>query len=83
MQLGLLRMRQWIADPPVHTAHRGTVFPELVARRMAALRPDIEALADGHLAKALSGRGFHVPARVNSLMVRRFSSLPLVAKASR
>jgi len=43
-----------IADPPVHTAHRGTVFPELVARRMTALRPDIEALAEEQLSKALS-----------------------------
>ncbi len=43
-----------IADPPVHAAHRGTVFPELVARRMAALRPDIEALAEEHLARSLS-----------------------------
>ncbi len=43
-----------IADPPVQTAHRSTVFPELVARRMAALRPDIEALAAEHLANALS-----------------------------
>jgi cytochrome P450 len=25
-----------IADPPVHAKHRSTVFPELVARRMAA-----------------------------------------------
>src|SRR5262245_59191959 len=49
-----------IADPPVHTAHRGTVFPELVARRMAALRPDIEALADEHLATALSRPRFEV-----------------------
>ena len=45
-----------IADPPVHTVHRNAVFPELVARRMAALRPDIEALAEEHLAKALPGQ---------------------------
>src|SRR5262245_20285458 len=43
-----------IADPPVHAVHRGTVFPELVARRMAALRTDIEALAEERLATALS-----------------------------
>src|SRR5262249_25033765 len=41
-----------IADPPVHTRHRSTVFPELVGHRMAALRPDIEALAEEHLARA-------------------------------
>lgn len=49
-----------VADPPVHTVHRGTVFPELVARRMASLRPDIEALAEGLLQKALSGPRFEV-----------------------
>src|SRR5262245_51148125 len=49
-----------IADPPVHTKHRSTVFPELVARRMAALRPDIEALAEEHLAKALPGQRLEV-----------------------
>ena len=42
-----------IADPPVHTAHRRAVFPELVARRMAALRPDIETLARERLGAAL------------------------------
>src|SRR5262245_60983103 len=31
-----------IADPPVHGKHRSTVFPELMARRMAALRTDVE-----------------------------------------
>jgi cytochrome P450 len=33
------------ADPPLHTKHRAAVFPELVARRMAGLRPDVEAIA--------------------------------------
>lgn len=33
------------ADPPVHALHRSTVFPELVARRMTELEPEIEALA--------------------------------------
>ncbi len=31
------------ADPPEHTVHRSVVFPELVARRMEAMRPEIEA----------------------------------------
>ncbi|WP_420433795.1 cytochrome P450 [Candidatus Poriferisocius sp.] len=31
------------ADPPEHTMHRSVVFPELVARRMEAMRPEIEA----------------------------------------
>jgi cytochrome P450 len=33
------------ADPPTHTMHRNTVFPELVARRMAELEPEIVELA--------------------------------------
>lgn len=41
------------ADPPAHTRHRAAVFPELVARRMAALRPEIEELADIHIGRAL------------------------------
>jgi cytochrome P450 len=43
------------ADPPMHTVHRNGVFPELVARRMATLRPEIEALAEAHIASALTG----------------------------
>jgi cytochrome P450 len=42
------------ADPPMHTVHRHAVFPELVARRMATLRPDIESLADAHITAALA-----------------------------
>ena len=49
-----------VADPPVHSAHRSTVFPELVAHRMAALRPDVEALAKERLAAALSRPQFEV-----------------------
>jgi cytochrome P450 len=44
------------ADPPFHTTHRGSVFPEFVARRMAALRPEIERMADHHIGRAF-GRG--------------------------
>jgi cytochrome P450 len=41
------------ADPPMHTLHRSTVFPELIARRMAALEPDITGLADERVTWAL------------------------------
>jgi cytochrome P450 len=41
------------ADPPVHALHRSTVFPELVAKRMAMLEPDIADLADKCLTRAL------------------------------
>lgn len=34
------------SDPPVHTVHRKTVFPELVARRMAELEGDIHSLSE-------------------------------------
>jgi cytochrome P450 family 144 len=41
------------ADPPVHKAHRNLVFSELVARRMAALEPEIVDIAARCLAEAL------------------------------
>ena len=33
------------ADPPRHTVHRRTVFPDLVARRMLDLEPDVDQIA--------------------------------------
>ena len=42
------------ADPPEHTIHRGVVFPELVARRMEAMRPEIEDFIDEQFAVARS-----------------------------
>jgi cytochrome P450 len=44
------------ADPPIHTVHRSTVFPELVAKRMAALEPDIADVAAGCVEAALEKR---------------------------
>ena len=41
------------ADPPVHALHRGAVFPELIAKRMDALEPDIAALATECVTRAL------------------------------
>src|SRR5271169_3690521 len=41
------------ADPPMHALHRSTVFPELVAKRMAALEPDIVDIATGCVTRAL------------------------------
>ena len=40
-------------DPPIHKLHRDTVFPELVAKRMAELEPDIAGLALGCVRRAL------------------------------
>ncbi|NGY04811.1 cytochrome P450 [Solimonas terrae] len=34
------------ADPPLHGVHRKAVFPELVAKRMATMAPDVEQVAD-------------------------------------
>jgi cytochrome P450 len=66
-----------VADPPVHTKHRSTVFPELVARRMAGLRTEIDALAEEYLPEALSRPGFEamhdlanaIPIRVVSRLI--------------
>jgi cytochrome P450 len=41
------------ADPPVHALHRGTVFPELVARRMEELEADIVDIANRCVTRAL------------------------------
>ena len=41
------------ADPPMHALHRDTVFPELVAKRMAALESDIVEIAEECVAYAL------------------------------
>jgi cytochrome P450 len=41
------------ADPPHHALHRGAVFPELVARRMTSLEPDIADVADTCVSRAL------------------------------
>jgi cytochrome P450 len=41
------------ADPPMHALHRKTVFPELVAKRMAELEPDIVDIANGCVSRAL------------------------------
>ena len=42
------------ADPPEHTVHRSVVFPELVARRMEDMRPEIEAFVDEQFSVARS-----------------------------
>jgi cytochrome P450 len=42
------------ADPPMHAVHRGTVFPELVAKRMAALEPEVVEIAEGCVSQAVN-----------------------------
>jgi cytochrome P450 len=64
------------ADPPAHTGHRSAVFPELVARRMAALRPEIEALAEQHITRALSSSPLEFMETVaNAVPIRVVSKL--------
>jgi cytochrome P450 family 144 len=41
------------ADPPVHALHRNAVFPELVAKRMEALEPDVVDIANRCVTQAL------------------------------
>jgi cytochrome P450 len=41
------------ADPPLHAVHRDAVFPELVAKRMETLEPEIVELADNLVSRAL------------------------------
>jgi cytochrome P450 len=42
-----------VADPPTHTLHRSTVFPELVAKRMEELGPDVVEIANECVMSAL------------------------------
>lgn len=54
MSFGELTMQTLAtADPPAHTVHRKTVFPELVAKRMSALEPEIVDLAFGCVERAV------------------------------
>jgi cytochrome P450 len=56
------------SDPPVHTVHRKTVFPELVAKRMAELTPDIDALAQHFLDDYLAAGGGEFMAAVGNMV---------------
>lgn len=64
------------ADPPIHTLHRGTVFPELVARRMRELRGEVDALAADLVDTALAeSRCEAMAAIANALPIRVVSRL--------
>lgn len=41
------------ADPPAHPIHRKAVFPELVAKKMMGMAPEIEQVADECVARLL------------------------------
>lgn len=64
------------ADPPLHTLHRSTVFPELVNRRMRELRSEVEDISAAHLGPALDARSFDFMTRVaNAVPIRVVSRL--------
>lgn len=44
------------ADPPIHKLHRDAVFPELVAKRMAALEGEIVEISSRCVQRALEAR---------------------------
>ena len=46
------------ADPPAHAGHRSMVFPELVTRRMAELRPGVEEVAAAFVDPAVTSGSF-------------------------
>ena len=56
------------ADPPIHTVHRGVVFPELMARRMAELEPEIEDVAARGMARALKARTVDFMAEIGNVV---------------
>jgi cytochrome P450 family 144 len=56
------------ADPPVHTTHRRSVFPELVARRMRTLEGDIRELSATTVAQALRDETFDFMATIGNIV---------------
>jgi cytochrome P450 len=56
------------ADPPLHTAHRKAVFPELVARRMLSLQDDIRALCTATIDQALGDNRFEFMGTIGNVV---------------
>lgn len=54
------------ADPPVHTVHRKAVFPDLVAKRMSELEPEIAEVTRRRLDEALAGSSVEFMATVGN-----------------
>lgn len=54
------------ADPPVHTVHRKAVFPDLVAKRMSELEPEIAEVTQRCLDEALAGSSVEFMATVGN-----------------
>jgi cytochrome P450 len=56
------------ADPPLHSIHRDAVFPELVAKRMEALEPDILELADSLVTPALESESIEFMTAIGNIV---------------
>ena len=56
------------ADPPMHALQRSTVFPELVAKRMAELEPDIVEIANRCVRQALEGGSAEFMAEIGNVV---------------
>jgi cytochrome P450 len=56
------------ADPPIHTLHRTTVFPNFVAKRMTLLEPDIVDLATACVERALDKRNVDFMAQIANVV---------------
>lgn len=56
------------ADPPMHALHRNTVFPELVAKRMAALEPDIADAAHTCVQRAVEQRNIEFMTAIGNVV---------------
>jgi cytochrome P450 len=64
------------ADPPIHARHRAAVFPELVSRRMARLRPEVEEIAHPRVDRAINSSRVELMAAVaNAVPIRVVSRL--------
>ncbi len=64
------------ADPPMHKGHRSMVLHELIAAKVAALRPTIEELANDRVADAVAAGSFDAMAAIaNPIPIRVVSRL--------
>lgn len=64
------------ADPPAHGIHRKAVFPELVAKRMQTMAPEIEQVADVCIGRLLAaGSGDFMDLVANPLPITVVSKL--------
>ena len=56
------------ADPPIHTVHRNVVFPELMAKRMASLEPEIASVANDCMDRAIDEANTDFMATVGNIV---------------